>query len=81
MWAIAAEGRPGDRAPFAHDASAFQSGAETRRALELDALAAVLPIDRRDLLAELLTDDDVEILKHLGLQGMGEHTVRALAPT
>ena len=68
--------KPG--ATSAHDASAFQSGAQTRRALELDALAAVLPIDRRDRLAELLTDDDVEILKHLGRQGMGEHTVRAL---
>jgi hypothetical protein len=33
---------------------------ETHRALQLDALAAILPIDRRDRLAELLTDDDVE---------------------
>jgi integrase len=60
-------------------ASAFQSDPQTRRALELDALAAVLPIDRRDRLAELLTDDDVETLKHLARQGMGENTLRALA--
>ena len=38
---------------------------ETRRAHQLDALAAVLPMDRRDRLAQLLTDDDVETLKHL----------------
>jgi hypothetical protein len=33
---------------------------ETRRALQLDALAAILPMDRRDRLAELPTDEDVE---------------------
>jgi integrase len=52
---------------------------ETRRALGLDALAAILPIDRRDRLAELLTDGDVETLKHLAREGMGENTLRALA--
>ena len=36
-----------------------------RRALDLDALAAILPMDRRDRLAEILTDDDVATLKHL----------------
>jgi integrase len=60
-------------------ASAFQSDPQTRRALELDALAAILPIDRRDRLAELLTDDDVETLKHLAREGMGKNTLRALA--
>ena len=50
-----------------------------RRALELDALAAILPMDRRDRLAELLTDDDVETLKHLAKEGMGENSLRALA--
>ena len=50
-----------------------------RRALELDALAAILPIDRRDRLAELLTDDDVATLKHLAKEGMGENSLRALA--
>jgi len=44
----------------------------TRRALELDALAAILPMDRRDRLAEIVTDDDVATLKHLGKEGMGE---------
>jgi site-specific recombinase XerD len=55
------------------------SDPETRRALELDALAASLPIDRRDRLAELLTNGDVETLKHLAREGMGENTLRALA--
>ena len=60
-------------------ASPFESDPQTRRALELDALAAILPIDRRDRLAELLTDDDVETLKHLAREGMGKNTLRALA--
>jgi integrase len=60
-------------------ASAFLHDPRPRRALELDTLAAILPIDRRDRLAELLTDDDVEILKHLAREGMGENTLRALA--
>ena len=51
----------------------------TRRALELDALAAILPMDRRDRLAEILTDDDVATLKHLAREGMGENSLRALA--
>jgi integrase len=60
-------------------APTFQHDPETRRALELDTLAAILPIDRRDRLAELLTDGDVETLKHLPREGMGENTLRALA--
>lgn len=36
-------------------------------------------MDRRDRLAQLLTDDDVETLKHLGRAGMGENSLRALA--
>lgn len=36
-----------------------------RRATELDALEAILPFNRRDQLAGLLTDDDVATLKHL----------------
>jgi hypothetical protein len=51
----------------------------TRRALQLDTLSAILPMERRDRLAELLTDDDIETLKHLALEGMGENTLRALA--
>ena len=47
---------------------------ETRRALQLDTLSAILPMERRDRLAELLTDDDVETLKHLAREGMGENT-------
>jgi len=50
-----------------------------RRAQELDTIAAVLPIDRRDDLAELLTDQDVETLRHLVNDGMGANTLRALA--
>ncbi|MBW9080655.1 site-specific integrase [Rhizobium pusense] len=49
-----------------------------RRAVELDTVASVLPIERRDELAELLTDQDVETLKHLVNQGMGDNTLRAL---
>ncbi|WLE01037.1 site-specific integrase (plasmid) [Agrobacterium leguminum] len=49
-----------------------------RRAVELDTIASVLPIERRDELAELLTDQDVETLKHLVERGMGDNTLRAL---
>ncbi|MDW9621609.1 integrase, partial [Sinorhizobium meliloti] len=55
------------------------SQAVVRRAEELDALDAILPFDRRDQLAALLTDDDVATLKHLAQEGMGENTLRALA--
>jgi integrase len=54
-------------------------GSFERRAQELDTIAAVLPIDRRDELAELLTDQDVETLRHVVNQGMGDNTLRALA--
>jgi len=36
-------------------------------------------MDRRDRLAQLLTDDDVETLKHLAREGRGENSLRALA--
>jgi integrase len=49
------------------------------RAEQLDALDAILPFDRRDQLAELLTDDDVATLKHLATEGMGDNTLRAFA--
>ncbi len=49
-----------------------------RRAQELDTIAAVLPMERRDELAELLTDQDIETLRHLVNEGMGENTLRAL---
>ncbi len=52
---------------------------ETRRALQLDTLSAILPMGRRDRLAALLTDDDVETLKHLAREGIGENSLRALA--
>ena len=52
---------------------------ETRRALQLDALAAILMMDWRGRRAEILTDDDVETLKHLAREGMGENSLRALA--
>jgi len=53
--------------------------AETRRALQLDALSAILPLERRDQLAKILTDDDVATLRHLAKEGMGENSLRALA--
>jgi integrase len=49
-----------------------------RRVQDLDTIAAVLPTERRDELAELLTDQDVETLRHLVSQGMGANTLRAL---
>jgi integrase len=52
---------------------------EARRALQLDALAAILPMDQRDRLARVLTDDDVATLKHLAQAGLGENSLRALA--
>lgn len=52
---------------------------ETRRALQLDALSAILPMERRDQLAKILTDDDVATLRHLAKEGMGENSLRALA--
>jgi integrase len=58
---------------------ALISDPESRRALQLDALASILPMERRDRLAELLTDEDVATLKHLAQEGMGENTLRALA--
>ena len=48
------------------------------RVATLDTIAAVLPMDRRDELAELLTDQDVETLRHLVNEGMGANTLRAL---
>ncbi|EIM28002.1 tyrosine-type recombinase/integrase [Microvirga lotononidis] len=46
---------------------------------ELDALAGIIPIDRRETLAALLTDQDVATLRHLAEKGMGRNTLRALA--
>ncbi|NSZ03125.1 site-specific integrase [Agrobacterium tumefaciens] len=57
--------------------AASLSGVE-RRAVELDTIASVLPIDRRDELAELLTDSDIETLRHLINEGMGANTLRAI---
>lgn len=50
-----------------------------RRLDQLDTIAAVLPMERRDELAELLTDQDIETLRHLVNEGMGANTLRALA--
>ncbi|MCI9868634.1 site-specific integrase [Rhizobium skierniewicense] len=49
-----------------------------RRAEELDTIASVLPLERRDELAELLTDQDIDTLRHLVNAGMGANTLRAL---
>ncbi|MQW72036.1 integrase, partial [Sinorhizobium medicae] len=54
-----------------HRAASSDSQAVHRRAEQLDALDAILPFDRRDQLAALLTDDDVATLKHLAQEGMG----------
>ena len=47
--------------------------------MQLDALAAILPMDQRDRLAKILTDEDVATLKHLAQAGLGENSLRALA--
>jgi integrase len=57
----------------------LKSSPVERRAGELDAIASVLPLERRDELAELLTDQDVATLRHLVNEGMGANTLRALA--
>ena len=49
-----------------------------RRVQDLDTIASVLPMERRDELAELLTDQDIETLRHLVNEGMGANTLRAL---
>jgi hypothetical protein len=46
-------------------------------AIELDALSVILPIDRRDQLALLLTDNETATPKHLAENSMGESTLRA----
>ena len=55
------------------------SDQKLRRAEALDALDSVLPFDRREFLAELLSNDDVETLRHLAKEGIGENSLRALA--
>ncbi|ACP22462.1 DNA integration/recombination/invertion protein (plasmid) [Sinorhizobium fredii NGR234] len=62
-----------------HRVAGSDSQAVHRRAEELDALDAILPFDRRDQLAALLTDEDVATLKRLASEGMGDNTLRALA--
>ncbi|MER8383673.1 site-specific integrase [Mesorhizobium sp. M1399] len=64
---------------MATDLVARPPGNGVRRAEALDALDSVLPFDRRDLLAEILTDDDVAMLRHLAKEGIGANSLRALA--
>lgn len=52
---------------------------ELERADQLDVIAAVLPHHQRDLLAAILTDDDVATLRHLVDKGIGANTLRAMA--
>jgi hypothetical protein len=47
----------------------------TRRALQFDTLAAVLPMERRDRLEQLLIDDDIATQKHLAQEGRREHAL------
>ena len=49
---------------------------ELTRANQLDALAGVLPLERRDQLAALLTDQDIATPRHPVERGMGENTLR-----
>ena len=45
---------------------------------QLDSLGAILPQDRAEQLASLLSDEDIETLRHLAKEGMGENSLRAL---
>lgn len=51
-----------------------------RRAEQLDTMADALPMNHRDLLADILTDEDIETLRHSVNEGMGENTLCALTP-
>ena len=64
--------------PGPGDISSSPSRSIDKPIATLDTIAAVLPIDRRDELGELLTDQDVETLRHLVNEGMGANTLRAL---
>jgi integrase len=65
-------------AVFSPEIGAMPKSPIDLRAEHLDTIAAVLPLERRDELAELLTDQDVETLRHLVNTGMGDNTLRAL---
>jgi integrase len=49
-----------------------------RRAEALDVLDTIFPFDRRDQLAVLLTDDDVDVARQLVADGVRQNTIRAL---
>ncbi|TDK29828.1 hypothetical protein E2F50_21745 [Rhizobium deserti] len=68
ITALSAAGNRDFGAPVAK--AKISLAAVERRAEELDTIASVLPIERRDELAELLNDHDVETLKHLVERGM-----------
>lgn len=44
----------------------------------LDSIAAVLPMNLREMLAEVLTDQNVQTLRHMVNEGAGEDILRAL---
>ncbi len=58
------------------------SGALDEKIEKLDMLAAIVPAmagpERSQQLAHLLSDDDIETLRHLAREGMGENSLRAL---
>jgi site-specific recombinase XerD len=70
---------PDSPAPDLHEAGGATQDLVQRRAEALDALDAVLPFDRRETLAGILTDDDIATLRHLAREGLGENSLRALA--
>ena len=59
--------------------SAAAAIARGARAGEIDALGAILPQGRAAQLAGLLSDGDVETLRHLAERGMGANSLRALS--
>ncbi|WP_052001959.1 tyrosine-type recombinase/integrase [Labrenzia sp. C1B10] len=66
----------------ARDTLAEEEKAISNRVEHLDTLSAILPAlagsDRAEQLARLLTDEDIDTLRHLAREGMGENSLRAL---
>ena len=58
--------------------NAEQQNSLLSKAEALDALESVLPFDRRDFLAEILTNEDIDTLRHLAKEGLGENSLKAL---
>jgi hypothetical protein len=68
-------------AGHADPARSQRPDAQSRRAIELDALSAVLQLGSRDRMPELLSDGEVETLRHLTREGCGRTHCVPCPPT